>query len=245
MSRTVSLRVWILVLVVLLSNMSEPGAVAELSRGRRSSCGRPAMGKPCCPQPYHSAPRVAAGMCVIDELYALPGMWIYYAHCHENEDECADYVGMVYQSSVERSPVPMMCDEDQCFDPGARAATKPGVGLPVPITASEDLARLMPNSQATKIDETAGNLVLPDGRRIHARIGFYKVNVPMNIGGVQREVTDYFAFGFEAEDTGNDGFEARDVDYHSFATGAGEQVQRNLVEFKIGTTECVVLTVKL
>src|SRR5690606_24046829 len=53
------------------------------------------------------------------------------------------------------------------------------------------LARLMPNSQATKIDETAGNLVLPDGRRIHARIGFYKVNVPMNIGGVQREVTDY------------------------------------------------------
>lgn len=182
-------------------------------------------------------------MCVIDELYALSGLWIYYAHFHETGNECTEYGAMIFQSSIERSPVPMMCDADECFDPGARRAAKPAVGLPAPISANIDLARLMPNSQATKIDELAGNLTLPDGRVIHVRIGLFKVTVPENFGGVRRTVTEYFAFGFEAENTGNTDFKAREIAYHSFGTGTGEQVQRNLVEFKVGATECVVLTV--
>jgi hypothetical protein len=102
----------------------------------------------------------------------------------------------------------------------------------------------MPNSKATKLDEMAGNLELPDGRKIHARIGFFKVQAPVKVDGVEKEVTEYFAFGFEAEDTGYDDFDILEVSYHTLGSGAGRQVQKNLVEFKLEKSPCVVLTVK-
>jgi hypothetical protein len=93
---------------------------------------------------------------------------------------------------------------------------------------------------STKLDEVAGNVTLPDGRRIHGRVGVFKVKAPVTVDGAKKEVTEYFGFGLESADTGRDEIHAREVKEHSI----GSMPQKNLYEFHIGTLKCVVLTVK-
>jgi hypothetical protein len=241
MPHCVGLRVWSLLFLVLLSGLGEATAEARPLRGRRQRCCCPPACQPCCPEPCYCAPRDLPRICAIDELYDSPGYYVYYAHHHENGEECPEYAGMIYEDDHDHDPVPEACYED-CEVFGSRRKTL--AGFPAPIGTNEDLMRYMSSSKATKVDELAGNLLLPDGREIHARVGLFKVKVPLVMNGVEKEVWEYFFFGFEAEDTGKDDFHALEISHHTIGTPPKHVVQKNLIEFKIGATGCVVLTVK-
>jgi hypothetical protein len=176
------------------------------------------------------------------ELMLTTGtQWFYQAHHHENGTECPEYAEVIYASPVPRSPVPMSCLAENCLPPPySTSLAAPAVGLDGPISATDDLDEILSTSRSTKLDEAAGNITLPDGRKIHVRVGVFKIKVPVAVDGVEKEVTEYFGFGMESADTGRDEIHAQKVTEHMI----GSAPQKNLYEFHIGTLKCVVLTVK-
>lgn len=232
MYHVVNMRTWVFIVVIVAAGWQENTASAQLFSGRRQQC---------CPQktckPLGTPPKAAAIICMIDELYASEGYYLYYAHFHEDGSDCPEYTGVIAEAYEEHSPLPEICDN--CDEPGSRSVSL--IGLPAPIATDEALAEYMRASKATKLEELAGNLELPNGRKIHARIGIFKVTAKVkNDAGQEKEVTEYFGFGFEAEDTGKNEFHAIEIGAHDL----GSIPQKYLTEFKIGTLQCVVLTVK-
>jgi hypothetical protein len=236
MRRVFSLRVWVILALALFTAWGEQASEAQLLRGRRQRCCCPAPCKESCRE--YCCPRGPEKLCMVDELFGSEGYYIYYAHYHSPDgDYCPNYEGVITEAYDQHPNLPEVCN----YCDIARAHVSSAIpGLPAPIAKDKDLADYMGTSKATKLEELAGNIKLTSGREIHARVGIFKVTAKIKetADGPEKDVTEYFGFGFEAADTNRREFHAQQIGKHH----VGAQEQKFLTEFKIGTFKCVVLT---
>jgi hypothetical protein len=244
MCHIIRLQVWVNLLLILCSGWGEAASEAQLLRCRwqRRNCASASM--TCCQVPCKTCcePKSTPRVCIIDELYGYEGYWLYYAHFHEDGLLCGEYSGFIYESSSPYTQIPKICHA-QCFVP-SKVASFNQSGLKEVVPANADLMSLMPKTKALKVKELAGDLQLEDGTKIHARVLVLSIDVPAPHLGQDATVPEWFAFGFESEDTGRADFPPQRLKKHVYGPQGSEIELKHLYEFGIGTMDCVIVTVK-